>query len=227
MCDGFIVNSVQNKRHFAQTARISSEFIKVIYSGIAMDEFANVPEIVESDGKFVIGYVGRLSPEKGPYCLLESLSDLDGIDYECMIVGDGPLRTGLEDYVKAHDLQERVRMLGFQKKIAPLINKMDVVVVPSVNETFGITIVEAFALKKPVIASNAGGIPELVRHKETGLLFAVGDALALSQHILYMYANKSEAVEMGRNGYDFAVNNLTCSMMAANTLGYFTELIQR
>jgi len=226
MCDGFIVNSEQNKRHFAQTARISREFIKVIYSGIEMDAFENVPEVARRNSKFAIGYIGRLSPEKGPRYLLEALSYLKAIDYECIIVGDGPLRTELEDYINLHNLQEKVRMLGFQKKIAPLIKQMDVVVVPSLNETFGITIIEAFAIRKAVVASNAGGIPEVVEHKKTGLLFAAGDALALSDQILYVHNNKTEADEMGKNGHEYFMQNFTSSIMARNTLDYFNSLAQ-
>ena len=106
------------------------------------------------------------------------------------------------------------------------MQEMDVIVVPSLNETFGITIVEAFALKKLVIASEAGGIPEIVKHGETGLLFPVSDSSALAERIKYNYNNRREAERMSEHAYDFFVRNFTSSTMADTTLAYYNLLIK-
>src|SRR4030042_4208197 len=225
MCDGFIVNSENNKQNFMKTSRIGGNIIKVIYSGIEMDEFINVPAVAKIKGKLVLGYVGRLSPEKGPYYLLKALTYLNDIDYECLIVGDGPIRSELENYVEANKLKGKVIFMGYQDKIANFINKMDVVVVPSLNETFGLTIIETFALKKTVIASNVGGIPEVVTHGETGFLFPARDSLALSEWILYIYNNKEKIKEMSINAYKYVSQNFTSSIMAENTFNYLTSLM--
>lgn len=104
------------------------------------------------------------------------------------------------------------------------MQKMDVIVVPSLNETFGITILEAFALYKPVVASEVGGIPELVKHMETGLLFPAKDAEALAERLLYLYNNRSEADKMAENGFEFVMKNFTSAIMAENTLTYYESL---
>jgi glycosyltransferase involved in cell wall biosynthesis len=222
--DGIIVNSEQNKRHFMEVAKIKGDFIKVIYSGIDMERFLNIPDPEIKNNKYVLGMVGRLSKEKGPSYLIEALSFLKEIDFECLIVGDGPLRKELEEQVEKRHLQERVKFLGFQNNVIQFMQKMDVVVLPSLDETFGITIVEAFALKKVVVASDVGGIPELVKHKLTGLLFPAKDSATLAERLLYLHNNKREATKLAKNGYEFAMKKFTSTVMAANTLDYYKTL---
>lgn len=227
LCNGIIVNSEQNKRHFIDVAGIDAKDIKVIYSGIDVDEFSNVQKNQPKSNKFVIGAVGRLSPEKGHIYLMKALTYLRKIDFECLIVGDGPLRSELENYVINENLTKNVTFLGFQKNVAEIMARMDIVVMPSLNETFGITIVEAFALRKLVIASDAGGIPELVNHKITGLMFPVKNSLALAEAIEYAYNNKNEITNMGNNAYGFAMKNFTSAAMADNTLRYYDSILCR
>jgi glycosyltransferase involved in cell wall biosynthesis len=224
-CDGIIVNSQQNKEHFIKVAKMKSDCVKVIYSGIDDKEVKNVSEQTRNIEWFSIGVVGRLSAEKGHRYLIEALKYLKKIDYKCTIVGDGPLRSKLEDQVKENDLTEKVEFLGFRADALQLIQGMDVVVVPSVNETFGITIVEAFALKKVVIASTAGGIPELVEHGVTGFLFPVGDSLALSREISYVFGNKDITKVMTDKAYNFYRQNFTSAIMTDNTLDYYSSIM--
>jgi glycosyltransferase involved in cell wall biosynthesis len=227
LCNGIIVNSEQNKRHFIEVAGIDAKDIKVIYSGIDVDEFTNAQENRPKSDKFVIGAVGRLSLEKGHIYLMKALTHLRKIDFECLIVGDGPLRSELENYVTNENLTRNVIFLGFKKNVAEIMAQMDIVVMPSLNETFGITIVEAFALKKLVIASDVGGIPELVNHKITGLLFPVKNSVALAEAIEYAFNNKEEMEKMSNNAYEFAMKNFTSAAMADNTLRYYDSILCR
>ena len=226
MCDGFIVNSKQNKKHFIDVARINSNSIKVIYSGIDVNEFHGFQNEKPRNPKFVLGAIGRLSPEKGHIYLLRALADISNIDYKCLIVGDGPSRDELESYARKANLDKRVEFLGFQANVACAMSQMDAVIMPSLNETFGITIVEAFAMKKVVIASDAGGIPELVINEKTGLLFPAKDCAVLARKILYVYNNKEEAQAMAIRGYEYFKNNFTSAAMAENTIKYYDSLIK-
>jgi glycosyltransferase involved in cell wall biosynthesis len=155
------------------------------------------------------------------------LTHLKKIKFECLIVGDGPLRSELEKYVINENLTKNVIFFGFQKNVAEIMAQMDIVVMPSLNETFGITIIEAFALKKLVIASDIGGIPELVNHKITGLLFPVKNSLALAEAIEYAYNNKNEMETMSKNAYEFTIKNFTSAAMADNTLMYYDSILCR
>ena len=224
LCDGFIVNSEQNKRHFINTILIKSNFIKVIFSGIEINKYITIPAITKDDNKLIIGYVGRLSIEKGPYYLLKSLTYLKDINFECLIIGDGPCRASLEDYAKINKIHEKIKFYGHQKNVNEYINLMDVIVVPSLNETFGLTIIESFALNKIVIASNVGGIPEIVKHGITGFLFPPRDSLQLSKWIKFINNNKILLLEMGKKANKYVKNNFTSQKMAENTYDYLTKI---
>jgi glycosyltransferase involved in cell wall biosynthesis len=226
LCDGIIVNSEQNKKHFIDVARMDGDSVQVIYSGIDEDAFQGILNQKPSNHKFVIGAIGRLSPEKGHIYLIKALTYLTNIDFECIFVGDGPLRAELEQYVREVNLENRIRFIGFQANVASAMSQIDVVVMPSLNETFGLTIVEAFAMKKVVIGSDVGGIPELVIHGQTGLLFPARDSSALAETILYVYNNKEEAHTMAMNGYDYFKNNFTSEIMTENTIRYYESVMK-
>lgn len=226
ICSGFIVNSEQNKNHFLNTINIKSNFIKVIYSGIDVNEFKNYNKIIykkENVHKIVIGYIGRLSIEKGAFYLLESLTQLHDIDYECLIIGDGPTRTKLETYARNRNLVGKVTFLGYQQNVVKFLHLMDIVVVPSLNETFGLSIVEAFALKKAVIATDVGGIPEIIENGVTGILIPSKNSTILSEKIRYLSNNNELINYMGTNAYKYYINNFTSKIMAKNTYDYITN----
>ena len=131
-------------------------------SGIDIEGFAGRQAQHARNERLVIGAVGRLSPEKGHEFLVRAIALIRHIDCVCLLVGDGPLRHELEQVAIQEGVADQIRFLGFQEQVADVMSQMDIVVMPSLDETFGITIVEAFALKKMVIASDVGGIPEAV-----------------------------------------------------------------
>ena len=226
LCDGIIVNSEQNKMHFIDVAKMNIDCIKVIYSGIDIEEYQGFQNQRPIDHGFVLGAIGRLSPEKGYIYLIKALTYLTDIDFKCIFVGDGPLRAELENYVREVNLDRRIKFIGFQTNVASAMSQMDVVIMPSLNETFGLTILEAFVLKKVVIGSDVGGIPELVINGKTGLLFPAKDSLALAEKILYVYNNKEEAQVMAMNGYEYFKKNFTSSIMAEKTMQYYEFILK-
>lgn len=227
ICDGIIVNSEQNKRHFIETAKITSDKIKVIYSGIKTERFNNSFKNRSKTSKIFIGVIGRLSVEKGHKYFIDALPLLQGMEYDCLIVGEGPLRAELEAQVRINGLQGKVTFLGFQEDIPKVMKTLDVVVLPSINETFGITIVEAFASKKIVIASNVGGIPELVKNAETGYLVPAKDPVAIAEALIHIYRNPSEIERIVENAYMLALKSFTDGIMIKNTLEYYDFLLQK
>jgi len=225
LCSGIIVVSKYLKAHIVKVAKVNSKKITVIYNGIEIGENGEFMNKPDNNKRFTIGYIGRLSDEKGVKYLIESLHVLKKIDFECFIVGDGPLRIELEQLVRHYELSNKVRLLGFCNDPKPLMQQMDVIVVPSVNETFSLTIVESFLLKKVVIASNVGGIPELVIDGQTGFLFPVKDSSTLAEKILYVYNNKKEAQVIAMNGYEYFKKHFTSKIMAENTITYYHTIL--
>jgi len=147
-------------------------------------------------------YFGRLEPGKGVDLLVKAVKRLPKINLK--IIGSGSQETVLK---KLAQNNSNIKFLGWQEKqeLARQIVSAEFVIMPSrAYETFGLAVLEAFSFAKPVIASNLGALPELVRHKQSGLLFDVGDIEDLSDKIKYLWDNPDLAIVMGQAGQKLA-----------------------
>jgi glycosyltransferase involved in cell wall biosynthesis len=138
---------------------------------------------LELDGNVLV-FAGRLGPQKAVGVLLVALADVDGVSL--VIAGDGPERAALERRAaELARLDGRVRFLGSvpRETVLRLFRAADASVLPSAWENFPHTVVEALAVGCPVIATSVGGVPEVVRDGENGLLVAPNDASALGEAI--------------------------------------------
>jgi len=153
-------------------------------------------------------YLGRLSKEKGLFTLLEAMR---GIDTKLKIIGDGPLREDLKEKVKKENLKN-VLFLGYKSgsELKEEVRNSMALVLPSEwYEVFGIVIIEAFALGKPVIGAKIGGIPELVKEGETGLSFEPGNVVDLRNKLLTFIYDKDRIPIMGKNARKFVEENFS------------------
>jgi len=154
-------------------------------------------------------FLGRLSKEKGVGVLLDALSRVPQVLFK--IVGDGPLSDEWQQKACGLGLKN-VEFTGLKhgKKLEALISGAEFGVVPSIwyeNQPF--TITEMFAAGKPVIASNLGGMAELVQRNITGLLFEPGNADDLALCISQLANNPQECQAMGRHAYEYVRNALS------------------
>ena len=104
------------------------------------------------------------------------------------MIGDGPERSAAERRLRELGLEGRVAFLGKQEHFVELLAAAHVFLLPSEQESFGLAALEALSCGVPVVASDVGGVPELVRHGETGFLAAVGDVAAMAAHVLTLTA---------------------------------------
>jgi glycosyltransferase involved in cell wall biosynthesis len=151
----------------------------------------------------VIGVIGMYDPVKGHVYLLEAikrLRDRGVTDLSCLFAGEGRLEADLKDYAKAAGIEQNVRFLGYRRDIPDLLGLTDLVIMPSLRESFGIVALEAMAMKVPVVASRIGGLEEVVEHEKTGLLVPPGDAAALAAAILRLAENPEMRRNMGEAG---------------------------
>ncbi|MCK5505699.1 MAG: glycosyltransferase, partial [Thermodesulfovibrionia bacterium] len=181
---------------------------KIVHLPYPLDceKFAEIVSDVEPDNdknKITFVYFGRLFPDKGLFTLVEALRILSehNIDnrLEVKIIGDGPIGEELREMVGKENLT-CVRFTGFLKgrELYSELKRSDVVIIPSEwYENYPVSVMEAFALGKPVIGARIGGIPEMVRDGETGLTFESGNSVDLSEKIKYMVDNLHRAKEMG------------------------------
>jgi glycosyltransferase involved in cell wall biosynthesis len=148
--------------------------------------------------------VGRLSPEKGHLGLLEVISRLRarGIDSRLSLVGDGPLRPAIEDVVERMNIGDRVSLEGFliEDDTLAAIASSDILVLPSFMEGLPVVLIEALAMGKPVVASRVAGIPELVEHGRSGLLFTPSDTEDLEEVLARILVDRTDWVTLGVAG---------------------------
>jgi glycosyltransferase involved in cell wall biosynthesis len=126
----------------------------------------------------VIGAVARFVPDKGLDTLLHVLNLLAKRfpDLQCLLVGDGPLREDLRNLSRALDLEDRVRFAGYRTDIPRILSAMDLYMLPTRREGFGVAFAEAMSMEVPVIASRIPPLDEIIVDGQTGALGAVGDA---------------------------------------------------
>ena len=221
--DGIIVVSKYAKRNLMEVAHAHENKIRVVYNGIEMHPVDNIR--IRSK-KIIFASVGRLSIEKGQIYLIEAANSLKTLDFECWLIGDGPTRAQLETKVQLYGINEKVKFLGFRDDITRLLHQIDILVIPSLNENLGMAIVEAFSQKIPVIASNVGGISELIANHVSGLLIRPKDSKELANAMSKLYFNPEMGNSMGVNGYKAIVNKFTTESMSRKTLSFYQSIIQ-
>jgi len=175
---------------------------------VCLPNFVNIkdylPEYQWKEKSIV--YFGRLSREKGLFTLLKAIK---GLNIQLKIIGDGPIRKDLGQKAKKERINNVV-FVGYKlgKDLKKEIQDSIATVLPSEwYEAFGRTVIESFALGKPVIGARIGGIPELVKDNENGLTFESGNSEDLKDRILHLLKNPDKIIEMGRNARKFVEEN--------------------
>jgi glycosyltransferase involved in cell wall biosynthesis len=172
--------------------------------------------------------VGRLSPEKGHFGLLEVMQRLrnNGINFCLTLVGDGPSRHVIEDFVDQLSLRDRVFFAGFLKEDDTLsaIAASDILVLPSFMEGLPVVLIEALAFGKPVVSSRVAGIPELVEHGKSGMLFAPSNWDELEKVLAEILNDRDAWDRMGQIGRARVKNEFDISCIAERLEKIFTEL---
>ncbi len=162
-----------------------------------------------TDGIFHVGWLGRISHEKGPDTLVEALARL-GMDpgWQATVIGDGPLRAGLEERCGRAGLRERVRWVGEVQDAGGLLSAFDAFVLSSRTEGTPIVLLEAMAARCPAVVTAVGGVPDVVSPREA-LLVPPDDPEALARALLQIRADPTSAARRSaaaadRLGTDFA-----------------------
>ena len=123
------------------------------------------------------------------------------------IAGDGPDMEKVKKYIKDNKLEEKIKLLGFlnSDQVKNYVRKARFIVVPSVwYENCPYSVLEALAMGKPIIGSNLGGIHELVKNNETGLIYKYDDINDLTDKMIVLFEDKNKAEEMGKNAKEIA-----------------------
>jgi len=177
--------------------KVSASKIEIIYNGVDFEKFSSFQKL-DNNWKPVFGIIARLDKIKGHIYILEALKKIksEGIKLpEFIFVGDGPERKNLEISAEENDLTN-IKFVGEVIEIGKYLKQMDVFVLPSLSEGLGVSLIEALVAKKLIIASNTGGIKELVEHNKTGILVEPTNIDDLYKAIKWVLENKNEALKL-------------------------------
>ena len=181
----------------------TSKKVSVIPFGVPIPE-----EIFEfpNDENISAVYLKQLEAVYAPDILIKAVALVTKKfpSFKLTMGGDGSLKSDLIKLINELKLEENVSIIGFydNKKIYDLIRKHHLLIMPSLKEGFGVAAVEAFACARPVIASNVGGIPEIVTDGLNGFLVSPGNIQELADTIIKMISDKEQMIKMGRSGYE-------------------------
>ena len=210
--------------------------LKQIYNGINIEYYERAMALKEKKRKefglnkddFVCATVGRLVPVKGHTYLIKAIRKVVNVipNAKFLFVGDGELKSELSEEIKSLDLQKNIFLLGARRDIATTLSCINIFLLPSINEGFGMVLIEAMAAKKPVIATNVGGIPEVVIDGKTGILVPPKDPEAFSSAIINLYNNPELSNRMGLAGYWRTKNNFNIESTVRELENLYCELIE-
>jgi glycosyltransferase involved in cell wall biosynthesis len=216
------------------TARVGRKFcsndnINLVPMGVDTENFSKTPAIDSLRRKFKIEgpailFVGRLIDWKGPDYLIKAMPEilLRYPTAKSLIIGSGPLKAELVSLVDALNLNEHIIFIDEvpQKELVSFYSLADIFVLPSIinekseTEGLGVVLLEAMACELPVIGSNVGGIPDIVRNNETGLLFKQKDAQELSAKVISLLSDRSLQEKFIKNGYQLVNRHFSWEVIA-------------
>ncbi|MEG6513896.1 glycosyltransferase family 4 protein [Desulforamulus ruminis] len=232
LTDRIITVSDALKQELMEQESLPARQLTTIYNGIETDKFnlkldtltvrqsLSIPELGP-----VIGTIARLAPQKGVSYFLKAASLLKDYQVNFLVVGDGPLREELEQEAAELGLKNRVTFAGRRENIPEILATLDIFVLPSVTEGLPLTILEAMAAGKPVVATRVGGIPEAIVEGKTGLVVPPRDPEALAIALAGLLGERERMLRMGNCGRKHVTEKFTVQAMVNKTMELYQQLM--
>ncbi len=242
--DALIVMSEALRKNVLATHRIRERHVRVVRLGLDFTQFnatrvhrkSRRSEWGAEEDTVVIGLVGRIDPAKGQGTFLRSAARLvhDFPQKKLLFVLVGEETVGAEsDYLaslrellRVYDLERKVIFTGFIQDIPEVMAALDILVMPSRQEAFGMVAIEAMAMETPVIISSAGSAREIVGNEEYGLLVRPEDAFDLYQKLRRMIEGPQERQEMGKQARLFVTRAYDVQARLQKTLEIYEKLLR-
>jgi glycosyltransferase involved in cell wall biosynthesis len=223
-------------RQSLEKGGVLPERLKVLHSGVDLGAVPDHEDGREIRRRFdipvdalVLGTVANLFARKGYDVMLRALPEIVAtfpqVHYLIVGTGDVDYETRLRTMVRDLELESRVHFAGFQESVYPCLAAMDLYVHPALMEGFGIAVLEAMAMRKPVVATTAGGLPEVAQDGDTGILVPPGDPDALARAVLLLLQDPTRCRKLGEAGRDRVAALFTADAMIDNLAAGYRALL--
>jgi glycosyltransferase involved in cell wall biosynthesis len=203
-----------------------------VHEGIDVDHVASIPLVDVHQAFFlphgapVVGNIAALVPHKGQRHLIEAahivVQKLPDVRF--VILGEGELRDALERLVKEYRLEKHVLLPGFRTDVLGCLKSFDLFVMSSITEGLGTSLLDAMACSRPIVATEAGGIPEVVQNGVTGVLVPPRDHAAMADAIVALINDKARRQAMGEAGFARVNETFTVERMIAGTAAVYARV---
>jgi glycosyltransferase involved in cell wall biosynthesis len=210
--------------------------VHTVINGIDVQKYARDSErqrmraeLGVSEDDALIGIVARLTAEKDHSMLLEAFSRVILVNpkSKLIVVGSGGLKHALMEKAQQMAVATNTVFLGSRADVPELLSALDLFVLSSHTEGLGITLLEAMAAALPVVATNVGGIPEIVLDGKTGLIVAPRDAAAFADAMIRMLSNRDAAKQMGREGRERVTQKFGVGSMVRQYEAIYSTFLSR
>ena len=232
-----IAISAPVKSHLEMDFGINKSRIELIHNGVDIgrfsknyshDEITAIKRSVGLNDGPVIGTMGRLSSVKGQRFLVEAMKYVAAKDgrIQCMIIGSGPEEGALKDFARSLGVEDRIKFTGsIYEGVESYLACMDVFVLPSVKEGLGLALLEAMAARRPCVASNVGGIIDIVKDGVNGIVVPVANGVAIADAALKLINNRSLSLALAGEGMNLVKEKFSLDIMAEKTARLYKEVI--
>jgi glycosyltransferase involved in cell wall biosynthesis len=211
LADAFITNNLLGKQYLINTLKAKQDTVYAKpyqvpdVKALSVNESTKIEEIEENNlnnQEQVFLFIGQIIPRKGIHLLLEACVQLQAQGYEnytVMIIGEGPQRTELENYCLKHGLQNRIQWIGSLEysRLCPYFQKADIFVFPTLEDVWGMVVLEAMVFGKTILCSKWAGASEMVVDGDNGYIFDPKNPIEIAKLMKYFIDNPDASTSMG------------------------------
>lgn len=207
--------------------------LEVVYSGIDIKRFEGKTKsnILHKEFKLdpdtkIVANISALAPHKDYFTFVDTVKEfikISNLKVKFFAIGEGNCRTEIENYIKQKGLENNIFLTGFRNDIPEIFPELDLFLITSEEEGLGTTVLDAIANKVPIVATAGGGIPEMIKHNLTGLLYPIKTPKELAKGLKVVLEKPKEAALRAKNAYGMLLEKFTKENTAKQTLKVYKK----
>jgi glycosyltransferase involved in cell wall biosynthesis len=223
---------------YLRRGKIPSRKMVLIYNGVRQEQADSSFDIAEfkrqidfRDGDILIANIANLRTPKGHMILMDAAAKVCGEMPQAKFLligeeGDGKIKAAILDKMKQYGLGDKVKLMGFRRDVSQILKHVDIFMLSSISEGLPVSVVEGMRSGLPVIATEVGGLPEVVENGASGYLVKPGDSEKLAAKLIELCKNPSLRKTMGNKGNEIASRLFSLDLMIKNYQTLYEELMK-